>query len=212
MTRGATAPTIGHSATHPLDNLRVRCSDIGLLAGIGPDVVQFLLLDQPPTIPEDRGVPFFGSGTSIRLNWTTTMLRQSIDLAPEQIREALPVELRVGGERQSAELGQSGQQVLAGGQGGDVPGGPESSFGPAQEARNAMAAVVQADLLPPHAGIVNRYARRSAVVGQEDQDRILARRRARQHRIQLPEVLVDVRDHPEEAGNVSGQVAVKGAR
>ena len=48
----------------------------------------------------------------------------------------------------------------------------------------------------------------AAVVGHEDQDRVLAQPRLAQHRVEPADVLVDVGDHAEEAGDVRRQVAI----
>ena len=123
--------------------------------------------------------PRFGSGASIRLNWTTSIRSGSRSASPRSSLARLsPSNRAAGGLRSPHRSISVGQQVLAGGQLADIAGRPQSARRPADEAGDAMAAVVEADLLPPHAGVEDRHARRAAVVGQEDQDRVVPQRRS----------------------------------
>ena len=143
----------------------------------------------------------------MRLNCTTSMrsgrLRVSPRSKPARLR---PSNCAPGGVLSPHSIDQRGQHVLHLGEFVHVLPPRKSASGPAEEARHAVAALPQRNLLAAHAGVVEVHAGRAAVVGHEDQDGVVAQAGFAQELFEPAHVLVDVRDHAEETGHIPRQI------
>ena len=173
---------------------------VGLLTEIIPQVVELLVLDEPPAPPEDRGIPLRGlRGVHPAELDDQHAVGQALLLPPKELREARAVERRALRRVEAAEIDERREEVLGFRQLRDIARRPQPARGPADEARDAMAAFIEVDLLPTHAGVPDRHAHGPAVVGHEDEDRVLPEAVLHEECAEIPHVLVDVRDHSEEA-------------
>ena len=130
--------------------------------------------------------------------------RGPVGPAFEQRPQAAAVEGHLVRFLQAAQVDEGRQQVDVGGDVGDVSAGGKLAR-PADEAGDAMAAVVFRALEAAHAGVeavlrILVVAGRGAVVGHEDHDGVVFQAQLLEPVQQPADVLVDVGDHAVEVG------------
>ncbi len=185
-------------------DVRMPCRQVGCLRPVGGRVIKLLAVHQSPLVPDHRRFPFFQPGTAVLDNQLAVGKRP---LATQQSGEAEPVKAGGRGRLDAAQLKQRRQQVLNLSWRVEVASAQPAGR-PADPARHAVAAVVESGLAVAQPGVPDLYPGRAAVVGQEQEDRVVAEPGGAEERIEACHVLVNIRDHPEEFGGAPALIAI----
>ena len=86
----------------------------------------------------------------------------------------------------------------------------EIALRPAHETRNAVSAFIETSFRTTHAGIVETYTGRSAIVSHREKDCVFFQSLQRQESIPSAHVFINVRDHSEETGAGANVIALCG--
>ena len=104
-------------------------------------------------------------------------------------------------EFRAGDLCQGREDVDVRGERGAIDAALERG-GPTPERRHTRPAFIGRDFAAAHAGVVNLHAECAAVIGQENNERVLLDPPLFELLQQRAEVLVKVLDHPEESGGI----------
>ena len=152
-----------------LDDLRILPDDVGPLAGIVHDVVQFRGVDQPPALRHCHGIgPLCGLKGPLQFD-AQGPGGQGLFRFEELLLEAATVEVDAFGRRQAAEVYQGRQDVEMGVQVPNVRAVGELARRPVDEKGHAMAPFIDRALVPSHTRVEQLHPGGPAVVRHEDQ-------------------------------------------
>ena len=177
--------------------------NVGGLFGIGLQIVEFLAVDQAPAVGHHGALaPFDRVHHALRLDDQRTV-GPVFAVGVEQVADVAAIEFDVGG-LQPAEFDERRKDVDVCGQTLDGFPGFDLSVGPADDEGDSVAAVVFRVLLATHAAVVAAAALQAAggaVVGHEDEDRVVGDPLLLEQLHEPGHVVVDVGDHAVELGD-----------
>ena len=131
-----------------------------LLSRVLLDVIEFRVIDQSPARGHaHRAAPLFRLEGPLALDEQGAV--GNLRFGVEQLRAETPtVEIHIPGKLEPAQIDERGQHVDVRVERGDVLTLPQPAGRPVDEARHAVAAVVDITLLAAHAGVEELHAHR----------------------------------------------------
>jgi len=182
------------------NDIRVLCGDIGFLAGVLFNVVEFLAVIESPLAGHDGAItPFDRVFDALGVGYQNSVWPVFGGVL-EQGSDAAAIELDALGCSDGAEVHQGGDDIDVRGDGLHVASSSEFSLWPVSEKGDAVAAVVLAAFLAAHARVEDLGACGGAVVSGEDEDGIVGEPFMVEKGAHFADVVIDIGDHAVEVG------------